>query len=530
MRYAWITLFVLLLGCKESVGDEKPVVFHYNQHNSITSLDPAFAKSQNNIWAVNHIFSTLVQLDDNLEIIPSIAKSWHISDDALTYTFNLRDDVTFHLDKCIGQNDRYVTAYDVAYSYDRLIDTVLNSPGSWIFNGRVAEEQPFRAVDDTTFVLQLATPFAPALSLLTMQYTSIVPRECVEYYKEDFFKHPIGTGPFRLKRWLSTQGLFLERHDRFFDQSKGGVTNLDAIRTSFIGERSFAFLELVNRRLDFFTGLESSFIHTALDETGTLKATYADRIKFSKAPYLNFEYLGINPSASDAHPLLKEPAFRQALNYGIDRQVMLSTLRKNVGIPADAGVITKGLPAYDPDKVKGYYFDRDKALALLSQYESSLLQTPLVIHTSKDYLDLTTFIAKQWESLGLNIKIEVSESAVLRNAMRSEEVGLFRASWIADYPDGENFLSMFYSQNPAPPNYTRYTDPDFDELYLQSLTSASAEKRKSLYQEMDRKLIKDAPVVFLFYDEISHFMNKDITGISKNALNLLHVTGIHKEQ
>ena len=153
-----------------------------------------------------------------------------------------------------------------------------------------------------------------------------------------------------------------------------------------------------------------------------------------------------------------------------------------------------------------------------------------MIHTSKDYLDLTTYIAKQWEDLGLIIKIDVMESAVLRNAMRNGDVGVFRASWIADYPDGENFLSMFYSKNPAPPNYTRYQNASFDQLYDSAMQERVEKEKILMYQEMDRLLVQDAPVVFLFYDEVSLFVNSDVSGLSRNALNLLHVDGIMKRQ
>jgi len=528
VRYITYFLLATLISCGSDEKIGTPTVFHYNQHNNITSLDPAFAKSQNNIWASNHLYNSLLVLDDSLQIRPCLAKSWVISEDAKTYTFKIRDHVPFHSNVCFEDGSRFLTAYDIEYSYDRLLDTTLNSPGSWIFAGRVDDTDPFEALNDTTFVLRLSEPFSPTLSLLTMQYASIVPHEAIEYYGSDFYKNPVGTGPFQLKRWLSNQGLFLKRFEEYFDWEDHPDSNLEGVRTSFIGERSFAFLELVNQRIDFFTGLESSFIHTALNEHGRLKETYEDLIEFSKAPFLNFEYLGMNQNAEEAHPLLKSKSFRQALNYGIDRKVMLATLRKNIGVAADAGVIPRGLPSHDPTSVNGYNYNPAKAKELIADLDPQQLEIPLIIHTSKDYLDLTTFIAKQWENLGLQVKIEVSESAVLRNSMRTGTVGMFRASWIADYPDGENFLSMFYSANPAPPNYTRYQNETFDKLYKISLRTSNGNNKIKLYQQMDQMLVEDAPVIFLFYDEISHFSSKKVSGISSNALNLLHVTDIHK--
>lgn len=529
---AVMVCFVLLTSCiSEKKNDDQPNVFHYNQHNNITSLDPAYAKSQNNIWAVNHIYSTLLRLDDTLHIKPGVAKSWSVSEDALTYTFTLRDDVLFHDNQCFkSDKERIVTAEDVVYSYERLMDTVLNAPGSWIFAGKIADDRAFEAIDDTTFVLRLKNSFSPLLSLLTMQYCSIIPEEAVDYYGSDFYTHPVGSGPFKLKRWLSNQGLFLLKNDEYYDKENYPKNNIEGVRTSFIGERSIAFLELVNGRIDFFTGLESSYINTALMPDGSLRDQYRDKLAFIKAPYLNFEYLGLNPNAPGAHPLLKEKAFRQALNYGLDRSLMLSSLRNNIGVPAHAGVVTRGLPSYDPTEVIGYNYDKNKARDIITSFDPSLLESPMIIHTSKDYLDLTTYIAKQWEDLGLIVKIDVMESAVLRNAMRNGDVGVFRASWIADYPDGESFLSMFYSKHPAPPNYTRYQSEDFDRLYDSAMQERVEVEKISKYQAMDRLLVEDAPVVFLFYDEVSLFVNNEVGGLSRNALNLLHVDGIMKRQ
>jgi len=458
------TLILLVLSIEACVSDTSEVnVFLYNQHNSITSLDPAFAKSQNNIWATHHLFSTLVQLDSELNIQPSIAKSWAVDSAALNYTFNLRDDVMFHNDDCLSEDNRVVNAADVVYSLTRLRDTILNAPGSWIFDNRLAHP-PYSIIDDTTMMIHLSQPFAPFLSLLTMQYCSVVPRECVEHYGSQFYRNPVGSGPFRFKRWDMSQGLFLLRHDDYFEwQDSSSYSNLDGVRTTFIGERSIAFLELINDRIDFFSGLESGYINTALTPSGELRAKYDD-VRLVKAPFLNFEYLGMNPTAPDAHPLLQELDFRQALNYAIDRNLMIKSLRNGVGQPADAGVITRGLPAYDPTKVNGYGHDLDLAKTLIGRFDRAQLSLPLVIYTTKDYLDLTTYIAKQWEYLGLTIEIEVMESATLRAAMRQGQIPLFRASWIADYPDGESFLSMFYSKNPAPPNYTRYQSDEYDEL------------------------------------------------------------------
>ena len=176
-----------LMSCGESES-YRGNVFHYNQHNPLTSLDPAFAKSQSNIWPVGHLYSRLVSLNDSLEIEKDIAKSWRISEDGLTYTFDLRNDIFFHADVCFGGEERRLTAQDFVYSFNRIISPQVNSPGSWIFKGKVSDHDPFITLNDSTFEINLKSPFGPFLSLLTMQYCSVLPKEAVEYYGTQFFE------------------------------------------------------------------------------------------------------------------------------------------------------------------------------------------------------------------------------------------------------------------------------------------------------------------------------------------------------
>ena len=525
-RLIFVFLVLMALSCKEDLT-EKPNVFRYNQINHITSLDPAFAKSQNNIWATHHLFDGLVRLDDSLNVVPAIAKSWEISQDGLTYTFFLRNDVKFHRNDCIS-SERVVTAYDVSYSLGRLISEEVNSPGSWLFVDKVDGLESFEAVDDTTFVMRLNQPFIPMMGILTMQYCSILPKECVNYYKSEFRSNPVGTGPFQFKRWEENQALFLVNNEEYF----GNVThNLDGIKTTFIPDKKIAFLELLNGNLDFVSGLESSFIHDLLTQEGNLLPKRQAELNLIKAPYLNSEYLGINMVNQPEDSPLRIKEIRQALNLGLDKGLMLAALRNGVGKPANAGFVPSGLPSHDPSKVIGYTYNPDSARALIltAGFGSDNPLPEIELFTNKDYLDLTTFIARQWQEIGVKTKIEVLESSILRDGMRKSSIPFFRASWIADYPDAESFLCMFYSKYPAPPNYTRYSNPEYDILYEEAIKTGDIKRRYELYHQMDRMLIEDAPVIFLFYDETALFSQKSVTGVSGNAVNLLMVNNLQKE-
>lgn len=521
-----VWLVCVCWGCSRhhDVPPQGKHIFRFTMFSNITSLDPAFARSQANIWAVHQLYNGLLQLNERMEVVPCIAKSWVPSDDGLRYTFVLRDDVYFHDNACFEQGKgRRVKASDVVFSFARLLDEQVSAPGSWVFKGRVADSQPFVALNDTTFVLQLNKPFHPLLSLLTGQYCSIVAPEAVAYYDERFRANPVGTGAFQLKKWYEGQALVLEKNIRYFEKDSNNVSlpYVDGAVAHFASDRSTGFLQFIKHKSDFMSGLNSAYTDQLLDKQGDLLPHWQNEIQYQKTPYLNVEYIGIRQNQT-ANKALNDVRVRQALNYAIDREQMLAALRNKVGIPANAGIVPKGLPAYNPLITKGYTYNPAKARALLAQagYPDGNKLPTITITTNTDYQDLITFVAKQWNNLGISTKIELSESATLRERMAKEQIDVFRASWIADYPDEENFLSLFYSQNPAPPNYTRFNNPHFDALYEAALKEPNDSIRRMYYHQMDNLLIEQAPVVFLFYDESARFLAPTVRQFANNSLNL----------
>ena len=152
--------FIAIISSCQNNRSSTKQVFRYNEASNVATLDPAFAKNQSIIWAVHQIYNTLVETDSNLNIVPSLAYRWQISDDRLRYTFYLRQDVFFHdNDAFPGGKGRKMTAHDVEYSFRRIIDKNTASSGAWIFNTRVDSLTPFRATNDSVFEIRLVRPF-----------------------------------------------------------------------------------------------------------------------------------------------------------------------------------------------------------------------------------------------------------------------------------------------------------------------------------------------------------------------------------
>lgn len=530
----FLTAFLLGMVSCNTRNTEKKQVFRYNEPTGIASLDPAFAKNQSILWAVNQLYNSLVETDANLQVIPALAKSWEISNDLLTYKFHLRTDVFFHDNAAFPSGKgRKMLAADVVFSFQRIMDPATASPGAWIFNNRIDSTDGFKALDDSTFQLKLIRPFSPILGVLSNKYCSIVPREVVQFYGKDFRSHPCGTGPFQLKSWEEGQSLILIKNERYFDKDEQGhsLPYLDAVSVSFNDSRATEFLQFRQGELDFLNDIDPSFKDEVLNKKGELRKDWEGMILLQKHAYLNTEYLGILVDSSNqlvkGSPL-RMKKIRQAINYGFDRNKLMFYLRNSIGTAAESGFIPMGLPSFDTAAVKGYHFNPAKARALLSEAGYNKSENTIRLLTIPIYADLGNFIARQLEEVGLKVEVEVIPKSLLLEQTAQSKALFFRASWIADYPDAENYLSVFYGKNPAPPNYTRFRNQHYDELYEKAMLVTSDSTRYLLYQEMDRIIIDEAPVVPLWYDQVIHLVQPNIIGFVPNGLNLLELRRVRK--
>jgi oligopeptide transport system substrate-binding protein len=517
-----LTVALIFHSCTNDPQAFDPQVFHYNQASGISSLDPAFARDQACIWACDALYNSLLQLDDSLHVKPCIAKSWEIADDGMTYTFHLRNDIWFHKDACFKDSTRHLTASDIVYSFYRIKAPKTASPGAWIFNGRVDSIEPFKALDDTTFVLKLSRPFLPMLGILTMQYGSIIPHEAVEMYGQDFRSHPVGTGPFRLKLWREGAAMILIRNDRYFEkEGQDRLPYIKGVRISFINNKKTEFVAFKQGKLDFISGIDASFQDEVLDADGNLKKQFRSSVSLSKSPYLNTEYLGFLMK-TDSSNILSDKRIRQAINYGFDRKELIHYLRNGIGRAAENGFTPPGLPSFDAN-IKGYSYDIDRARKLLKEagHENGAGLPEISLYTNDSYKEMGLTLSKQLDKIGIKLKVEVTEPAILREWTSQGKVAFFRGSWIADYPDAESYFTVFYSKNSSPPNYTHFNDPEYDRIYEKSLTEKNDSARYSLYHQLEKIIIDQAPIVPLYYDEVLRFTQKRVKGLHSNGLNLL---------
>jgi peptide/nickel transport system substrate-binding protein len=521
-----------------------------NLEGGVASLDPAFARDQAATWMTAQLYNGLVELDSGLEVRPAIAKSWEISADGKVYTFHLRQDVRFHSDPAFGSDSsRLVIASDFVYSFTRICDPATASTGKWIFSGKIEglesfqageknEISGFTALDDSTLRIALLRPFPPFPGLLAMPYAFVVPKEAVARYGTDFRAHPVGTGPFHFFRWEEGNFLTLHRNQVYFERENGAqLPYLKAVHVKFIPSKLSAFIEFVQGRLDFINGIDDSYKDEILGTDGKVKEAYARKYKVALSPQLNTEYLGFlmePPVEGNTENPLSDIRVRKALNYAIDRESLVRYLLNGMGTAGHSGFVPMGMPGFDPQAVPGYTYQPAKARALLEEagYPGGRGFPPITLNSTSAYGNISEFIQKSFENIGVELKIQNLQGGALRKEVYSQRVQLWRASWIADYPDPENYLGLFYSPNHAPdgPNTTHFSEPEFDRLYEKSQTQTADSQRFPVYHQMENIMLEKSPVIILYYDRIIRLSAPEISGLSTNPMNHLSLKRVKKER
>lgn len=521
-------------------------VFCYNESSGIASLDPAQASYQAAIWAGMQLFNGLVDFDTALQVVPALATHWSVDSSLRRWRFFLRSDVWFHEDRCFGsRRTRRMTAADVQYSIERILDARTRSPGLWVFLDRLVGAQQYheatrrgqrpngcagiRVLDDTTIDFELIEPFAPFLSLLAMPYAWVVPREAVECYGEGFGEHPVGTGPFRFGWWKPDRELVLFRNEQYWrrDEQGNSLPYLRVIRISFVRDQRTEFAEFRRRRFALLNGLDPALAPLLLQEDGQLKPAFRSQYRLINAPALSTEYYGIllDTTAAGGHAsvLARSPQLRRALNDALDRERLIRYVLRGTAVPA-RGILPPPLASGTDSQCR---FDPARAEQLLADAGypggKGLPVLRLVLSPSMRSLSVAEAVQQQWAEIGVRVELQQVEFPRLLAMVRAGELSLWRTSWIADYPDAENFLALFVSRNCAPngPNTTHYRNRRIDSLYEAAIRTSDAEDRRQLYRAIERIVVEDAPWVLLYHGRSLRLVHPFVEGLPSDPLDRL---------
>jgi oligopeptide transport system substrate-binding protein len=403
--YIVLVICIGSIACKDRNTINDKQVFKYNELGSVTSMDPAAAKTFENMWVTNQLYDGLVQMDDSLNILPSIAKSWNISEDGKVYTFHLRQDVYFHNNDCFKDGKgRKVIASDFAHSFYRLFDPKVSSAISfmqYIEKNESNDYKGFKADNDSTLVLYLKSPFTPFINILAMKYFSVIPQEAIDKYREDFRRNPVGTGPFQFNFWEEGNKMVLTRNPIYFEKENGvSLPYLDGVAISFIRDKETAFLQFIKGDFDLLSGLDAFNSNEVLDPNGKLKPFYEEKIQLQGMPYIKTDYLGFiidDEFSSIKKSPITNKKIRQAINYAIDRDKIVAIQRNNLALAAK-GFVPSTICKY-AQPLNAYTYNPDMVVKLLSEagIDKEHPLQPITVHTTEQNMEICEMIAGKWD-------------------------------------------------------------------------------------------------------------------------------------
>lgn len=508
MKKSRITLFVvalLILGLTAVGFAADPKYggsYRVGMMSNPPTLDPVFATDTSSAEVLYNIVETLVTYDNEGDVVPQLAESWDISDDGLVYTFHLRKGVKFHAAIEGGtpteNGGREVTAYDWEWTFNYICDPEVNSPRAYFIDmvkgyqeyrdGKTDKISGIKAIDDYTLQIEITYPFAPFISVLAYQTFSVIPKEDVLKWGDQFAFHPVGTGPFVFDEWVQDSKVVLKRNPNYWDTDENGnqLPYLDEVVYQIIPEETMRWEEFEMGNLEK-TDVGDPFYLEA-------KKKYPDT--FFERPMLGTYYYGMNVEK----PPFDNKKVRQAMNYAINREVMLELVMNGRGTPAK-GVLPPGMFGYNED-LKGYTYDPEKAKQLLEEagYPDGF-EVTLQYNTSQGHKRIAEALQAQYAQIGIKVKLQNVDWGTHLDSVERGEVPFFRMGWVADYNDPDNFLYVLLnSENIGPQgNYSRYHNPVFDQLTKEGRLETNPEARRKLYQEAEQIVVEDAPWVFIYH-------------------------------
>lgn len=500
----------------------------FNLTNAPTSLDPAMASTQANAWITQQIFDGLLEIDSNNVPKGCIAKSWKIENRGTLYRFFLADNIYFQ-----PPINRKVTAQDFKYSFTRLCSPKTASTGQWIFNDRIVgldnfisgkkiDIEGFKVINDTIFEIHLNKPYIPFLSLLATPFCSVVPKELVEKDPKQFAISPVGTGAFIFYNWKPGRQIVLHKNPNYFQKN---LPKLDAIRATFIANKLTAFLELKNGNIDLIEGIDPILRDEILTSNQTLKPELAKKISIDLMPQLTVEYFGFNLRAEKASPL-KNKYLRKALSRLINRQKCVENLLGPFGETASnftpRGISTKLDRYFSRNNNVSPNNDSIKIWINMAGYKSAEDVPLLTLSTTISAQFIADYISKEWKNAGFKIQTETLEGGTLRQMANEGKLDIWRATWVADYSDPENFMSLFYSPNHSPigPNSTHYYSPKFDSFFKLQMYETNDSIRENLFIQLENIIIEESPVLPIYYYKSVRLYNNKIKNVPRSSSSI----------
>ena len=498
-----------------------PAVLRIPLPRDILTLDPLQADEITTYNVVRQIYEGLLDYDpETLRVVPRVARSFDVSGDGLEWTFELHKGVRFIDDPCFASGrGRDVTARDAKYSIERCLGQFRgNAPRAELpaiaglsdfLGGSRDRISGIVAQSDDRLVIRLDRPDPMLVHFLVRPCCRLVPREAVDAYGEEMTVHAVGTGPFRLVSWQPLSGILLVRNRDYWQRDESGTAlpHLDALR--FVPAAHLDHNRLyVQGRID----MTSSYARAATPSDSRADSDSAAPEQRFLVPRLNTIYVRFDYRSS--HPLVRDPRLRMAVAYAAQRPG--GSMKRSA-----AGLFPPGLPGFDPD-LDGQRTDLNRASALLraAGHPDGRGLPELRLAWREWDVSYGTSIAASLRRVGLRVRFDVYSDARYQAAIDAGEADVFRAGWVADYPDPQNFLQLFYTG--TSPNLGGYSNREFDRLFEAFRVEPQLESRLIRARRLERLLVDDAAAIFLHHEQESQFVSPWVENWRANGTNPLN--------
>lgn len=484
-------------------------IFIYGRGGDSVRLDPADITDGESVKVCNQIFETLVRFKENsTEVEPGLARSWEISEDGLTWTFHLRENVKFH-------DGTPFNADAVVFSLERQMDE--EHPAhegdfaywSYMYNN---VEKVWKT-GEYSVKIKLDGPYAPFLyNMASFPVMIVSPASMSENGVEHFRTHPVGTGPFKFVEWKRNDRIVLELFEDYWGD-KGGV---DKIIIRSIPENTTRLMSLLAGEIHAMDGVSPENIKTLKDQK-------KEDLKIVAQPGMNVGYLAMN---MEKEPF-DDPAVRKAFAYAVDKKKLVSELYQGMAVPA-VNMLPPNLWGYN-DMIEDYPYDPVKAKTLLSAagypegFETDLWYMPVPRPYMPDGKLVAQAIQQDLKKVGITCKLVTYDWGTYLEKLENFEHTMCLIGWIGDNGDPDNFLYVLLDKDTATPgsaqNYSNYKSDKYHEMMISAQKTFDQKERNSLYMEAQELLHQDVPTI-----PIAHAYNLAIINTAVKGFKL-HPTG-----
>ena len=487
----YIASIVAVLTCSLYMNSVSAASVNVAIDSSPAGLDPHLITAFNSVIIVqNNIYEGLTNIDSDLSVVPGLAKSWDVSSDGLTYTFNLHSGVTFH-------DGSAMDAVDVISSISRVQNTDIASP----LASRVSPIVDMSMVDDETVQFKLNEPFAAILSSLAG--IAIVPSE-YENDIETLQQTPIGTGPFKFDNWQPNSHIDMSK---FANYRTSGLPKLDSVKISFVPESATRQVGLSNGEYDILPGVDPA---TALQLQGN------SNVDIYQTRNLSYTLLGMNVT----RPPLDNANVRKAINLLLKRQDIVDGALFGAAVPG--GPLSPALETWSMDTANFSCYNNDvaePAKLIKDAGITSPIELEILVLPRQDAKDISQVIQQQLNAGGFKITLANKEIGEFVQDWRNSDFDMF-VSANGGNPDPDQYFYRTFKTGGST-NVFKYSDSQIDEWLDEGRKSTSTEERRSIYNKVQEKLACEGPISHIAYGDLSTAVNKKIKGFEIYATGRL---------